>query len=274
MRSLTVHPVKSLAGVDLDRSPVTSLGLDGDRRWAVLDPDGVPVTAREVPAMLGLRAEPTARGVRLVADDGVLDVAVPAPGSPTVATALSRIDRLTLADPAAGDWLSARLGTRVRLAHQAAGQWREIGATHGGLAGEPMALADAGPVLLVTWASLDRLRDWVAETQGEEWLDRDAAARRFRPNVVVDGEEPFAEDRWRRVRLGGVTFRLGELCDRCVMTTIDLDLLETSKEPVRTLARHRRWDGTTWFGVRLVPEDPGPGTTVAVGDEVEVVERA
>ncbi len=108
----------------------------------------------------------------------------------------------------------------------------------------------------------------MSETQGEEWLGREAATRRFRPNVVVDGEEPFAEDRWGRVRIGELTYRRSELCDRCVMATIDLDLLTTTKEPIRTLARHRTWDGVTWFGIRLVPESSG---TVAVGDAVSQV---
>ena len=41
------------------------------------------------------------------------------------------------------------------------------------------------------------------------------------------------------------------------------------KEPIRTLSRHRRWDGKTWFAVNLVPETTG---TVNVGDEVVVEE--
>ena len=61
--------------------------------------------------------------------------------------------------------------------------------------------------------------------------------------------------------IGGTTYRHGELCDRCVMTTIALDTLETTREPIRTLSRHRRWDGTTWFGVRLVPELDGARPT-------------
>lgn len=88
---------------------------------------------------------------------------------------------------------------------------------------------------------------------------------RFRPNVVIDGEAPFAEDSWPRVRIGEVEFRTAEVCDRCVMTTIDPETLATGKEPVRTLARYRHWDGKTWFGTRLVPLGEGE---LRVGDEV------
>ena len=88
---------------------------------------------------------------------------------------------------------------------------------------------------------------------------------RFRPNVVIDGEAPFAEDDWPTVRIGDVEFRTAEVCDRCVMTTIDPETLATGKEPIRSLSQHRKWDGKTWFGTRLVPLGEGK---IRVGDEV------
>ena len=89
---------------------------------------------------------------------------------------------------------------------------------------------------------------------------------RFRPTVVVDGAaEPFAEDGWRHVRIGEVSFRFAEQCDRCVLTTIDTRTLAGGKEPLRTLARHRQWDHKTWFGIRLVPATTG---VIRVGDPV------
>jgi len=56
------------------------------------------------------------------------------------------------------------------------------------------------------------------------------------------------------------------VCDRCVMTTIDPITLVGGKEPIRTLARHRRWDRKTWFGTRLVPLGTG---TISVSDAIE-----
>ena len=84
---------------------------------------------------------------------------------------------------------------------------------------------------------------------------------------MVDGDEPFAEDRWRALTIGGVRFRVTKPVDRCVMTTIDARSLMTAKEPIRTLARHRKVDGKTLFAANLVPEGSG---TIAVGDGVEV----
>jgi uncharacterized protein YcbX len=259
-----------MAGHDLRRAVVTPQGLAGDRRWVVLDPDGNRVSARECHGLLGISPTPTATGLTLATRAGDRhDVATPGPDAPRVPTRMSRIDDLAAAGEAAGAWLSARLGRPLTLAYQDDPGAREIGEAHGGRDGEAMFLADAGPLLLVSEASASRLCDWVTETQEAPWLPPADALRRFRPNVVVDGTEAFEEDAWARVRIGEVTFRRGELCDRCVLTTIDLDTLQTTKEPIRTLARHRKWDGATWFGVRLVPELPGgaPGA-VAVGDEV------
>jgi uncharacterized protein len=91
---------------------------------------------------------------------------------------------------------------------------------------------------------------------------------RFRPNLVVEGAAPFAEDTWERLRIGEVTFRQTEPCDRCVLTTIDPDTLDKGHEPTRTLARHRRRHGKVWFGIRLAPEGTG---TIRLGDQLEVL---
>ena len=90
---------------------------------------------------------------------------------------------------------------------------------------------------------------------------------RFRPNIVIDGDQPFAEDGWRSLTIGEVRFRVAKQTDRCVMTTIDPVSLTTAKEPIRTLARHRVVGGKTMFAAHLVPVSTGK---ISVGDEVSV----
>lgn len=85
---------------------------------------------------------------------------------------------------------------------------------------------------------------------------------------MIDGVgTPFAEDEWKRVRIGAVDFRVSKLCDRCVLTTIDTSTYTKGKEPIRTLSRHRRWDGKVWFGVNLIPDVPG---RIVQGDSVTI----
>lgn len=269
---LTAYPVKSLAGVAVQEAVVEERGLRGDRRWAVVDEDGVKVTAREEHALLGLHAEPLADGAIRLSAPGVepLEVEAPRAAAP-VPVRFSGQDTARPAGPAAGAWLSAQVGRPLRLVWQDDETRRPIRPELGGRAGDRNSLSDAAPLHVTSEASLRRLGDWLLETaleRGEE-PGEPVAHDRFRPNVVVAGAEPFAEDSWSRVRIGDVDFRTTMVCDRCVMTTIDRSDLRTGKEPIRTLARHRKWDGATWFGIRLTPLLPLPdGAVIRIGDEV------
>jgi uncharacterized protein YcbX len=258
--------------VNVDAAAVEARGLRGDRRWAVVDPAGTKVTAREEHALLGLRAEPLeGGGVRLLAADAdPLDVTPPRDAAP-VPVGFSGQDSARPAGPGADGWLTERLGRPLRLVWQDDATHRPIRPDLGGAPGDGNSLADAAPVHVTSESSLARLNDWVLETaleRGEEPRDP-LAHQRFRPNVVVAGGEPFAEDAWSSVRIGDVLFRTTMVCDRCVMTTIDSVDLRSGKEPIRTLARHRKWEGATWFGVRLTPVLPlDLGATLHVGDPV------
>lgn len=272
---LTTYPLKSAGGLYTASATVTRIGLQGDRRWVALDPQGRRISARECHALLGIKVTATEAGLRLTSRSGdACEVAEPGPDARHVPVQVSRLDQLALAAPAASRWLSENVGRDLRLAFQVDETAREVGASHGGKPGERMSLADAGPILLVSESSVDRICDLVVEESGEQWLTRAEATQRFRPNVVVNGTEPFGEDSWQRIRIGDLTYRFGEQCDRCVMTTLDPQTLTTDKEPIRTLARHRAWAGSTWLGVRLIPE-LGAGQTgdIALGAQVEVLER-
>lgn len=269
---LTAYPVKSLAGVAVQEAVVEERGLRGDRRWAVVDEDGVKVTAREEHALLGLHAEPLTDGAIRLSAPGVepLEVEAPRAAAP-VPVRFSGQDTARPAGPAAGAWLSAQVGRPLRLVWQDDETRRPIRPEMGGRAGDRNSLSDAAPLHVTSEASLRRLGDWLLETaleRGEE-PGEPVAHDRFRPNVVVAGAKPFDEDSWSRVRIGDVDFRTTMVCDRCVMTTIDRSDLRTGKEPIRTLARHRKWDGATWFGIRLTPLLPLPdGAVIRIGDEV------
>lgn len=265
--ALTVFPVKSTSALPVSAADVRRHGLAHDRRWALVRPDGTVVTARTRDRMLRIAATPTRTGLRLSAPGEVdLDVAFPADGV-RVPVGVSRMPLARHAGEVAAHWCSRVLEEPVRLVWQDDPHTRSVSAEHGGHDGDHMSLADAAPLLVASTASLARLNEWITET------DPDAAVpiTRFRPNVVVDGvREPFDEDRWARIRIGTVTYRFAEQCDRCVLTTIDPDTLVHGKEPLRTLARHRRRDGKTWFAVRVIPESTG---TIRIGDDVEVLER-
>jgi len=267
-----LHPVKSTAVRPVLHGDVEPWGLAGDRRWMVVDATGECVTAREEHRLLSVVADTTATdpalssALRLTAPGREpLDVDVPE-GPALAVTVHGRGLEGTVAPAAAGAWFGAVLGRDdLRLVHVRTP--RALNTSHG-RPGEATAFADAYPLTLASAASLRRLHEWLAETALERGEQPAAplAVERFRPNLVVDGDlEPFEEDGWRRVQVGAVELRVVKPVDRCVMTTVDPTTLQRSHEPIRTLARHRKWDGATWFAVQLVPESRG---VVRVGDEV------
>ena len=286
VETLRIYPVKSLGGTAVESAGVEPWGLAGDRRWGVVDGSGEKVTARELRTMLGLRAEPAGESaIRLVGPDGSSVVVTPPVDGVQVPVDHSRQGNARSADDSAHAWLTGQLGQHVRLVWQDDPTVRSISADKGGLPGESLSLADAGPLLLASAASMAQLNEWIAhDRELPDVPDIDPGdlsgtgpaggvtapldILRFRPNVVIDGEEAFEEDRWPGVRIGDVEFRTTMRCDRCVMTTIDPVTLAGGKEPIRTLARYRRADRKTWFGIRLVPLTGG---VIRVGDTVAVL---
>ena len=258
-----VYPVKSMVGIGVDEAIVEPWGLAGDRRWAVVDEAGTSLTARQLRPLLGFRAEPLDAGaIRILDAEGGSLIAEPPVNTVAIAVSHSRQGSARPAPDDANDWLSKRLGRPVNLVWQPDPTARSISDKRGGRPGESLSLADAGPLLLVSEASLDQLTRWIDQDFGpHEPLD----VIRFRPNVIVDGTEPFAEDSWISVRIGDVSFRTTMQCDRCVMTTIDPTTLAGGKEPIRTLARYRKSGSNVWFGIRLVPTSAG---TIRVADPV------
>jgi uncharacterized protein YcbX len=264
LAAIHIYPVKSFAGQAVQEAPVEPWGLLHDRRWVVLEPDGTRLSAREEHRMLGLSARPTQDGIRITSRDGKsMDVTTPTDGE-LVSTLVSRLESVRLADSGVNGWLSDALERSVRLGWLDDPRRRSVSETHGGVDGDSLTLADAGPLLLTTTSSLQQLNAWMEPPGNIEMA-------RFRPNVIVDGvPEPFEEDRWRRLRIGGAEFRFAEICDRCVMTTLDPQTLLGGKEPLRTLAKHRQWDHKTWFGIRLIPTT---SSVIHVGKQVEVLRR-
>lgn len=266
---LWIHPVKSLGGQAVDSARVEPWGLEGDRRWGLVDPSGEKVTARDLHALLRLHAEQVDDETIRIHDGGesiLVDIPL---GLPPIPVSHARQGFAPPADQDVSEWISERVGRPLRLVWQEEPTQRRMSGAHGGLVGDTLSLADAGPVLLTSEASLAQLQEWVDARAAEDDPGAGVASPlsmvRFRPNVVIDGGEPFAEDGWGTLRIGEVRFRTAEVCDRCVMTTIDPETIVAGKEPIRTLARHRTWDGKTWFGTRLVPLDEG---RIALGDEV------
>jgi hypothetical protein len=267
--SLHRYPVKSLRGEPLDRARIEPWGIAGDRRWMVVDRAGEKLWAGRHHQLLTVTARAVTGGVRLEAA-GVpgLIVAQPVDGA-VVEVRLRGVGTARAAGDPADAWLRDVLGVEARLVWLDDPGRRPMTERHGGLAGDVLSLADAAPLLLTTQPSLRQLDAWISRHPDGAQGVGPLAIERFRPNLVLDGDIPaFAEDGWRDLRIGEVPFRFAEACDRCAVTAVEPGTGRAGKEPVRTLARHRRWDGHVWFGIRVVPVTGG---VVALGDAATVL---
>ena len=272
LSGIYIHPVKSLRACAVEACEIDALGLKGDRRFMVVDDAGHFLTQRTIPTMALIETKLT---------DSTLILSRSGHGSINVSNVDDLLRRpvavtvwsstgLTAED--CGDepasWLSAALGKECRLVRAGPAFRRPVKKVNQTKPDALVSFADAYPLLAIGEASLSELNDRLV-ARGEETVPMD----RFRPNLVINGSAPFAEDGWTRFRIGEVIFRTAGPCARCIITTTDQHTGDRGHEPLRMLASYRRdADDSTRinFGQNLVHETKSG--MVRVGDPIEVVD--
>ncbi|HMO81485.1 MAG TPA: MOSC domain-containing protein [Pyrinomonadaceae bacterium] len=285
---INIYPIKSLKGISLENSHVEKRGLRFDRRWMLTDKDGMFFTQREVPKMAAISVAVDVSGLTVSAD-GIEDLRIPAePDSghyQNVTIWKSEPVGLVYAGMV-NEWFSEVLGRNCQLVLMPEKTRRHVSSKFD--TGEDIvSFADGYPLLLIGEGSLEELNERLYDRyRDEEYGEKlPLPMNRFRPNLVVKGSEPFAEDKWATIRIGEAVFRVVKPCARCVMTTIDQDRGVTDgKEPLKTLASFRmakdvfpdtyesfgHTPNSVLFGTNLIPDNPG--VEILVGDVVQVTE--
>lgn len=261
LREIRIYPVKSCRGITAFEWELDRYGLALDRAFMVVDAErGLFLTQRE-----------DARLARIVPKIAGSTMTLAAEGAGSVAIDLAQSDGLRVPievwrhagdgvdqGPEAAAWLTAFLGRPLRLVRIPPDHARLVNPER---SPEPAytTFSDGYPLLILTSASLDDLNARLPTPLGVE---------RFRPNLVIDGADPYAEDAWARIRIGSIELDVVKGCDRCAITTVDPATGERDgREPLRTLMRYRRRDGAVWFGQNAVHRGSGAvevGTRVAV----------
>ena len=260
--TLTYYPIKACRGFDVTAGSVTRMGLENDRRMMVVTPEGNFLTQREHPRFALVTPTLEDDSVTLSAPGfDPLRVALRKTGTPTPVNIWKskNVHAIDQGDEAA-TWFSDWLGLTVRLVHFEDGFIRKVSADYAINADDHTGFADGYPILILSEESLQDLNSR---------LDSALPMTRFRPNLVVKGCEPFAEDTWKRVRIGGVEMALVKPCARCVVTTIDKETLAKNKEPLKTLNAYRNHELGAIFGMNTIPLNEG---RIEVGMRVEVLE--
>jgi uncharacterized protein len=213
VRELNIYPVKSARGIPKARVRLVPTGFEWDRHWLVIREDGTFLTQRTHPSLTQIVTELTDDELVLTSKELqplVLPLAPRGLARP-VRIWNDSCEALDQGDEAAA-WVSQVLGAPVRLVRVAATPGRRADSQYAGSGAAPLAFPDGYPILLCNRASLDDLNRRAPEALPME---------RFRPNLVLDGLEPFAEDRIKTIEVGPITLTLVKPCTRCIIPSTD-----------------------------------------------------
>src|SRR5688572_20013976 len=172
--NILIYPIKSLDPVAVTAARILPGGaLEHDRRFALVDAQGTPLTAKRTPLMHKLRCrfDLNARRLVVAADDQ------------------QRAFHLDDERPGLEEWFSQYFSLPLKLIENPDG-------------GFPDDLVSPGPTI-VSRASLVAVASWFG-------LSLDEVRRRFRPNLEIDGAAPFWEDRLFGEVGECVRFQVGE----------------------------------------------------------------
>jgi len=257
IKELYIYPLKSARGIALRHASVEGRGLRFDRRWMVVDATGTFISQRTHPLLSHVDVSVDGMHLTLSAHrHGEVRLPLyPASAIRRPVTVWDDVVSAMGADREADEWVSGLLGEPCSIVYFPDDARRPVDATYA-RHHEQTAFSDGFPVLVVGQASLDALNERLAEPVSMD---------RFRPNIVVEGSEPFAEDAWGTIMAGGTVLEIVKPCARCVITTIDQRTGHKGTEPLATLAGFRKTGGNILFGQNALVRTPG---TIGAGDRI------
>ncbi len=268
LSNLTYYPIKSCRGFDLAEAHIERMGLANDRRMMLVTPEGKFLTQAEYPKLALVTPAMINDTVTLSAPNfDPLRFTIQKMGAISHVSIWEskNVQAIDQGDETA-QWLSDWIGASVRLVRIANGFKRKVNSDFAVSAEDHIGFADDYPILLISEASLRDLNSKLNSPQGAVPA---LPMNRFRPNIVVQNCEPFAEDTWKRIKIGDVEMALINPAPRCVVTTIDKETLEKSKEPLKTLSTYRKQKGGVMFGMHIIPLNEGE---IKTGMHVEILE--
>jgi uncharacterized protein YcbX len=257
---INIYPVKSFAGLSLESVNLDRFGPANDRRWMLVDEQGLAITQRDQPLLACVKTQLCPAGLLLKIGDDHIEVMIPGASAQKHRVTVwdDEVDALDCGNDVAL-WLSSQLALTARLVYMPDDSIRPVDGNYA-QSGETVGFADGFPLLLISQASLDDLNSR---------LENPVPMNRFRPNLVVSGCDAFAEDTWKRIRVGSMEFDVAKPCERCVVPSIDQRTGEKDRAINRMLASFRRREGKIYFGQNLLYRGAG---ILHLSSPVEVIE--
>lgn len=251
-----------MQGTLLQTAKVELAGFRNDRHLMLVNSDGKFLTQREIPQMARIHPQLSSGKIHITAtgmdplDHAILTEGKRIPVEIWKSTGVEAVDQGNIA----AEWFEKFLKLPVRLVRIADDFIRKVDPKYSIKPNDQVSFADGFPLLIVNQASLDDLNSR---------LDRPIPMNRFRPNLVVQGASPYAEDGWKRIRIGEVELALVKPCARCSIPATDQITGVLEKEPLQTLAKYRNFAGKIMFGVNILPITTGQ---VKTGMKVDILE--
>ncbi len=265
LSEIWIYPIKSLGGIRLKQAKVLEKGLELDRRWMLVDSNGMFMTQRSTPTLALFKLS--------IENDELVIFYTPKSAEHRISIRTSfigatenvkiwndTVDTFEV-NKEISTWFSEKLGVKCRLVHFPEENPRNVDPYYK-VNNEQVSLADAYPFLIIGQQSLNLLNSKLAKS---------LPMNRFRPNFVFTGGEPNEEDTWRNFSIGHNRFIGVKPCSRCVLTTVNQDTAEKGDEPLRTLATYRKRENKILFGQNLLAIDHH---LVSDGDLITIQSRS
>lgn len=266
LSEIWIYPVKSLGGISLQISNVTHRGLEHDRRWMLVDDDGVFLSQRTTPKLALFKTEIIADHLVISHKDNPTDT-IKIDLNPAQQEIKANLETVVWddtveayeVDKKISKWFSAILKCPVRLVYMPEESHRKVDPDFAVSAYDINSFSDGFPFLIIGQSSLDDLNSRLKEA---------VPMKRFRPNFVFSGGEAYEEETWSEFTIGDLSFYGVKPCGRCVMVTVDPEKgIVAGKEPLKTLSKYKMVGNNVIFGQNLIALREG---SVAIGDAVTV----
>lgn len=260
---LNIYPIKSAKGIPLPSAMLEERGLQYDRRWMLVDNNGLFLTQRKIPRMALMDVQVKSDEL-LVTAPGMSELTIPFEVKKSEPIAVTVWDDTVQAFTISfeiDEWFSRFLDFPCKLVYMRKESTRPVEQKYA-IRNDQVSFADSFPLHLISEASLQDLNSR---------LEAPVPMNRFRPNLVIRGCKPYEEDTWRLIQIGSLKFHIVKACPRCTIPTVDQATAMQGKEPIQTLRQYRTANGQVLFGQNLIHEGNG---ILNVGDEVKIIEHA
>jgi uncharacterized protein YcbX len=263
--AIHIYPIKSMGGISLTEAEVGMRGLQHDRRYMLVSPEGRFLTQRQTPELgrfhLQYNTDQTGFIVTFQGDTLAIPLSLDPKNNATREANVWDDSVEVLSAPShINQWFSQKLQRDVSLVYQPDDANRPIPDEHqpNHQSTHHVSLADGYPILVISEASLSLLNQKIQHSSPQT---KPMSLLRFRPNVVLSHLEPHQEDSLGTFQLGTATFHIAKPCSRCILTTIDPITLERGDEPLRTLSTYRKENNKILFGANALCLKPGKIST-------------